>query len=332
MSSDPWKSIERPRAADAINAFRIDEEDPWNFFWARDIGGRCLLVLKHSRDSSPAGHLPKLKGVEISAIPADADGIAMLVFRLLEAGQREIFHRLCLDIVGSAVGAASEKEAVAVSLNRTWRWHHLLRGGGDGRLSPEEQKGLIGELIVLERHVLPLFSAVDSVRAWHGPLGAPKDFGIDRVSIEAKARRGAATPYVAISSEHQLDGDGVDALYLHVVDLDQAASGGEGMSVTALAGAVREGIERKDPGAVDIFESLLLAAGFRWDDDYSDSLWLEGSSRLYSVAPGFPRIEARHLPSGVTHVKYAIALHECEPFLVAPEVLVAALEGVPDGK
>ena len=87
---------------------------------------------------------------------------------------------------------------------RTWRWHHLLRGGGSTlcyRL--EEQKGLLGELLVLERPFCCLTSgASTAVAAWRGPLGSPKDFEIGRVAIEVKARRGGAIArHVAITSE-----------------------------------------------------------------------------------------------------------------------------------
>lgn len=60
------------------------------------------------------------------------------------------------------------------------------------RLSAEEQKGLIGELLVLERYLIPLFGPADATSAWVGPTGSPKDFECGRTAIEAKARRGAA--------------------------------------------------------------------------------------------------------------------------------------------
>ena len=82
---------------------------------------------------------------------------------------------------------------MSAALSRTWRWHHLLRGGRGTLLSPEEQKGLLGELFVLERLLLPRMDASSAVTAWRGPLGAPKDFEAARVAIEAKARRGGAT-------------------------------------------------------------------------------------------------------------------------------------------
>jgi len=327
VTSDPWRDIVPPSGARTINAFRVDPNIPWNFFWARSVDRKCLLVLEHHHDSRPTTRLPKFKGVDVSLTDSGLGG-SMLVVALLDSAQKDIFHRLCLDIVESTSGAESEPEAVAIALSRTWRWHYLLRGGKDGRLSPEEQKGLIGELLVLERHLLPHMHSLDAVRSWFGPLRAPKDFQIGRVCIEAKARRGGATPYVAISSEHQLDDAGTEALFLHVAELDQAASDAKNsFSLTAVADRVRSVTALGDTGAEDAFETLLSAAGFRWEDDYSDSLWVEGPSRIYRVSGEFPRLTASQLAPGVSNVKYSISLVDCEPFLVSTDSLSSALGG-----
>lgn len=72
---------------------------------------------------------------------------------------------------------------------------------------------------------------------------------------------------------------------------------------------------------------MLSAAGFRWEDDYSDSNWIEGTSRLYRVDDGFPRITALTIMSGVSNVKYSISLAACEPFHIEDNVLASALGG-----
>jgi hypothetical protein len=328
MSDDPWQELTSPSAADAINARRVDADFPWGFFWARGVDGRCLLALQHAADSTPRGRLPNLKGVELAVWEGDRNGEPMLVLKLLDFSQRDIFHRLCTDIVASTSNAATEREAVQIALARTWRWHHLLRGGKDERLSLEEQKGLIGELLVMERHLLLRASALDAVSSWRGPLGAPKDFEIGRVCIEVKAHRGAAAPYVVVNSEHQLDTAGTDELFLYVVELDQAPSDAKGsFTVSDVAIRVRNRIAGIDESAVVPLDDLLSAAGFRWEDDYSDSNWTEGASRVYRVDDGFPCITTPTIMPGVSTVKYSIALAACEPFRVPVGVLASALGG-----
>lgn len=326
--SDPWDQLDPPSAASTVTALRVDSNLRWGFFWARDLESKCLLILRHPANLVPDGRLPRLQGIEVTDLPDEKGVERVLALRLMDSAQRDIFHQLCLDIVESATRASDEKEALHLTLARTWRWHHLLRGGRDDRLSAEEQKGLIGELLVFERYLLPSFAARDAVLMWHGPLGAPKDFEAGKVWIEAKARRGAATPYVAISSEFQLDDAGSDSLFLHVVDLNPAAADtNDSFSVTDLAKRVVETVRRTDLEAADILEGLLTATGFEWSDDYSDSVWVEGNTRIYQVGSGFPRITPMQFAAGVSRVTYSVELPDCEPYRVISTVLQNALTG-----
>lgn len=326
MSNDPWQDIALPTTVDAISAKRVDPDLRWNFFWGRALDRRCVFVLQHDPDNAPRGRLPNLRGVEITDMSRGDGQDHVLMFKLLEDGQRDIFQRLCRDIVSSTAVATTEAEAVALTLARTFRWHHLLRGGSDSRLSAEEQKGLIAELLILERHLLRCLQPQDAVNAWRGPLGAPKDFEIGRLGIEAKARRGAARPHVAISSADQLDTAGVDDLLLLVVDVDQVPAGEAGYTLTEMASRVREVIRATDLAAADAFDALLLAAGFDWADDYADMRWIDSSPRLFRISEDFPRISASALPSGIANVKYTIALQDCFPHAVDGDGIVDAVK------
>lgn len=329
---DPWADLPPPSNAEAINARRVDAAARWNFYWARGVDQKCLLILQHSVDAALVSRPPKLKGIEVSSTTDESNGTHMLIWSLQDSAHRDIFHRLCADIVNFARDAGSEVEAVEVSLRRTWRWHHLLRGGTDGRLSAEEQKGLIGELLFLEKLIEIGNTPSNSVNAWRGPLGSPKDFEIGRVCIEVKARRGAATPYIAISSEHQLDTSGTDALFLLVTELDQAPSDArERFTLTEIADRTRQRIFSASPAAADAFEALLVATGFRWEDDYTDMPWIRGPDRLYRVCEEFPAVTPPKFGAGVTNVRYSIALGDCEPFRTEESVLVSVLKDAADG-
>ncbi len=331
MSDDPWQGIAAPSVGDAITARRVDPALAWDFFWGRSIDDKCLFALQHDAGSSPSGKLPKLKGIEIS-LTSLADGTRrILLFKLQESAQRDLFERLCRDIVAAAAERITQKEAVATALQRTWRWHHLLRGGVTGLLSGEEQKGLIAELRVLERCILPCFSPDASMRMWLGPLNAPKDFECAKVSIEAKARRPAATPFVYVSSADQLDTTGVDALFLCVIEIDQVSDGTAGaLSLTDIVRQVQARLS-DDQSALGAFDNLLEAAGFHWTDDYGDSLWLEGAMRFYHVSDSFPRISGSELHPGLSKVTYALSLAACAPHEVGHEEVMQALRGTQHG-
>lgn len=331
MSNDPWHEIKPPESTATINSIRVNPDFRWNFFWARDIDRKCMLVLNCTDEVACKQKLPRLKEIEVRVFNSSDTQSAALIFRLIDSAHRDIFYRLCLDIMEGASTASTEREAFDISIRRTWRWHHLLRGGQEGRLSYEEQKGLIGELIVLEKYLLPYLSARDSLLSWQGPFGATKDFEIGRLCIEAKARKGSATPYVSISSEHQLDTSGIDILFLFVVDLDRAVEEAEaGESLTQIAKRIRNLVEAADEDALDLFEERLQAAGFQWHHNYSPDLWIEGRKRLYKLTELFPSVRATDLRTGVSDVHYSIALLECEKFIVPFENLTSLLSGEND--
>ena len=328
-SDDPWSDISAAQAS-KINARRITQATPWGLYWAVDAERNVLLILQHGATIGRSRRLPKLRGLRVEAQPADSGPDERIVIRLTDPEQRDIFLRFCRDIVDATVLAQTEEQAVERFLARTWRWHRLLQGGRDKRLGDDEQRGLIGELVVLERHLLPVLGALDAVRCWTGPLDAPHDFEISRIHVEAKAQ-GAATARVTISSEHQLESGNADRLFLHVTEVTTAAEGGpDALTVTDIATRIRVALAGRDMAAVDLFEERLGAVGFDWTDDYSDKSWVVGQGALYEVREGFPRITPAMVPGGVGNVQYIISLPDCEEFRVVPVSLPITASRGPD--
>lgn len=328
MSGDPWTTLDRPERSGSISAKRVDETTRWDFYWGYDHDARLLLVLRHRPESALRNRLPRLKGIEIFEQPSIGKEKPALVLRLLDSTLRDIFHRLCLDIIGSTSPASSETEAIATAIARTWRWHHLLRGGGGGLLSAEEQIGLIGELIVLERYLFQSLSLTQSIASWLGPLGAAQDFVVGRTAIESKARGTIEANEVRINSEYQLDDAEFDQLFVHLCVFEsQTGAEAEGFTVTDVASRIKTRLESSDKRLVDRYDSLLAAAGFRYEDDYSGNLWKGGERSIYQVTEGFPRLVPRSVPSGLSGVRYNLSLTECGGFLVSPDRLGEALGG-----
>lgn len=324
---DPWNTLVRPARIADVSALRFSPDGARNLFWALDADGNCLFLLRHAATDSPRRRLPKLRGLVVEVTPDPGSDAAFLVLRLIEPESRQLFHQLCLDIASATLPARTDAEAVERFLARTWRWHRLLSGGGDDRLSEEEQKGLIGELEVLVGDLLPRLGATGALEAWTGPFGAPKDFEIGRIAVEVKARRGAATPHVLITSEHQLDTSAVDALFLRIVEVATAADDGtEGTDLAGIVDRVRNALMTSDPAASGPFEERLAAVGFDPRHDYSDRRWIPGDSHLFEVRDGFPRITPGMHPGGIRELRYSISLPDCEPWRAGPGALGDALD------
>ena len=326
LTSNPWKALPTPSATEAVMAQRVDTDLEWKFYWAKDPEKRCAWLMPVADAALPQGPVPHLRGIDVRLGTNETTHEGTLSLTLLDSSSRDLFYSLCTDVMICTRAAANEKDAAAAALSRTWRWHHLLRGAGSGILADEAQKGLIGELEVLRRLLLPTLGGFAAVQSWLGPMDAPKDFEVGRLAIEVKARRGAANPFVTINSASQLDESGCDALFLAVIEVTSAAPDAAGaVTLTQVVDAVYEALRSDSPGALEIFESRLAAAGFRGDDDYSDCRWIVGGYVTYRVDGEFPRITAYQIPQGIGDVSYRVALPALAPFEVDHDAITTMI-------
>ncbi|MDV4167935.1 PD-(D/E)XK motif protein [Rhodovulum sp. FJ3] len=313
MSNDPWKGLTEG------NMRRVDAHGKHDFFWATVENKAPALLMGLKPETGTASDLPALKNIDVRFRTVNGKA---LVISLLDSTHREIFETLCRDIVEAAEGAPDQTVALDRVIRRTRRWHFLLKGGSSQGLSKEEQRGLVGELAFL-REIATHVSPETAIEGWTGPEGAAKDFEFPAACIEVKARRGAAKPYVRISSEDQLSEVAGRQLFLRVYDVDSAVIP-EGDN---LHGHVDNTIALFDdyPHCLDVLEERLEAVGYDRGHDYEKRRWIVGASRTFEVAEGFPRITPP-LTSGVHNVTYAIDLAECVHFISGFEPAILAGE------
>ena len=286
---------------------RVSATGKFDFFWSVLEQNSVALLLRLPDGFDGKITVPNFKSLSVGIRQLEKSA---LVLRLLDGTQRELFHTLCTDVVCAAEQGEDLADAVARAIRRTRRWSFLLRSGARRGLSIEEQRGLVGELALLDELTkkVGLWAAVE---AWKGPEGSSKDFEFPGLCIEVKSRRGAAKPHVRISSEDQLADVAGAELFLRVFDVDSAAMP-DGLTLHDI---VRElaTVFSDNEAVFDQWQSLIDASGYDADDDYSDRRWVVGQARTYKVVDGFPRI-APPVPVGVSSIGYSIALEACEPF------------------
>ena len=323
-TNDPWATVDPPRTAHAFGARRTDPDSRWPFFWGLDHQQRRLLMLQHSPDTPVPASLPRFRGMTVARGRPGGGEPDFLFLQLRQPEYADVFQEFCSDLIRVTNRAETEPDAVSQFIGRAWAWQRFLATRRSGRLSPLEQMGLIGELHVLGEVLFPVLGHVRAVAAWNGPLGAAVDLESDANAIEVKAVSGAMSK-VRISSEHQLSTDDLSHLFLCAVEVVRA-EGDEATTVSAAAKAVRDTLSAAHPVALDDFERRLRATGFDWSDDYSDSRWRVGGRRWFEVAPGFPRITPGTLSTGLSAVRYSLALSSCAEFAVAEDAVVTTLQ------
>jgi len=206
---------------------------------------------------------------------------------------------------------------------RLEQWQVFLSSCSPGGLGAERQAGLHAELLFLRDRLLPVVGAAQAVGAWKGGDKASHDFQYAGRAIEVKSSRREMLDSVVISSVVQLEIPEQSSLLLSVWHLQASEAGGETLPdlieqlrdelPLASRSVLDEGLRRY--GYLDTQKHLYETTGYTLR-----------ATRHYGVRDGFPRIQAAHLPEGVSRVSYRIELASAVDFLLEEEAVSEALE------
>lgn len=278
---------------------RIDAEHQLDLF--ASVGTDLALGLVLICDDEPPPS-PGLDAVEIT-LTQRADRRWVLGIWLQRPDLREVFRELCEDLVESSRAVAPADGAVFL-LSRIERWRRLLELG-KGLLSVSEIRGLIAELIILQR-AMEFWPAQEVVAGWLGPLEAPQDVVLPGLLIEVKAGVPSSRT-VRISSLEQLDVD--DRALLGVVTLASTTGGPESINLPDVIAATARLVGAKGLAAdVGQFHRRLSATRYRPDPAYDKLLFKIQDVQYFAVTEEFPRIRRRDVPAGVRGGSYDVLL------------------------
>ena len=240
------------------------------------------------------------------------DGAWQMVLRLERRGLEPVFGRLCQDLVDAATDMTSESRLLDLFVSRLKLWERLFSYTNDGLLSSGQIRGLMAELLVLQRLLQAgKRSAMDVVGGWVGPTGADQDFVYDDLALEVKSLvPGRVT--VSISSLGQLD----CAVPLRLVVVPLASASGSAPGAVSLNGVVAriEMLVSSDGAALDLLRSRLLEARYVDHPDYDDQHFVPEEPACFSVGPGFPRLLRGEMSPGVVEAQYQLGLSALQPF------------------
>lgn len=201
--------------AQAFEALDRAIDDRWNvatlvperLHIGKDADGRYTAFLEGSLESF--GSLPPIGGLEhstsVTALPTSRS------FEALRMSCRDSLHgdRVLSHITYELARRLSESPGVTNSeLFRQVEWVLLLLGGADAVLSPERQRGLAGECLLLRKLLILArkqgVGSVNVLERWWGHQPAKRDFAAFDVAIEVKTTSQNARQHY-VSSIEQLD-------------------------------------------------------------------------------------------------------------------------------
>ncbi len=250
--------------------------------------------------------LPKGKGFRIDKLALESGSTRWLALVRESVASLELFAMVAEDIVSVVASAyeASESAIFRLVMARISAWQEFMKRGGDG-LSPEEELGLVGELVCLEQLLLTSLPASTVLDAWQGPLDGLQDFSLGTGAIEVKSTLAAEGFTARIMSLEQLDDSLRQPIFVFACRLGVAS---EGLSLPQRVAYLR-GQLANDPAALCRFETALLGVGYfdRHHERYArEFVCLQ--ARWLPVVDGFPRLTMGMVPVGVRSATYEIDL------------------------
>jgi hypothetical protein len=212
-----------------------------------------------------------------------------------------VFASFVADVAGTLEPTEPESSQWVRVTDRISLWKRFFtrRQGG---LSEEEQRGLIGELLVLRALVAD--RGIDTaLAAWKGPGGELQDFHLPEYRVEVKTWTNTSRPEIHISDADQLVIDPIWPVWVAAIELTRDVRGHTVADHVALLASTMGADHRL------LFDALLADAGYlpvhatAYTGSYAvrDATW-------FCVKDGFPLIGNHAIPPAVTSLKYGLAL------------------------
>jgi hypothetical protein len=260
-----------------------------------------------------------LRDINVEVIPDEKKpDRKYLLLKLLNNEHRDIFSILCEDLIISIASLTNENQFYRELLNRFEKWKSLFDKSASQGLSPEEQRGLYGEVSLLRKLLNKNSDSLNVITSWVGVEKQIRDFQYGSWGIEVKTTHGNNHQKVLVSNERQLDTTNLDNLFLYHLSLESRLHSGETLndavdSVTSILD--------KDFSSLSRFKSKLLEAGYFENHriQYSEIGYFIRNESFYKVEKNFPRIEEAEIRQGVGDVKYSIIISQCSEYINSEE-------------
>ena len=266
----------------------------------------------------------ELRGVSLS-IDELENKTTRICLALNQQSYTELFSILVNDCLEKVLKSVSQTEAFDKFLLRIAHWQKFLQVAGSDGLTPQQQQGLFGELLVMKSLMIRDPKARESLDSWKGWDAENQDFFRRGHAIEVKTTSTNDSSVIRISNERQLDDSNLESLVLCHFSLDVRIGSG-----TSLPILIDEIYSLLDPELQPQFDEQLMQVGYRTEQRrHYTAGYFERSRTYYRVTGDFPRLTPNNLPPEVSRVQYNINLLSCAQYKAREsEVLVQFFTGL----
>lgn len=258
-----------------------------------------------------SNYLKRFIGVEVQVLPLEGEYKELAII-LLDVELTDVFVLFIEDIIKSLSIANNSVEALTIIASRINYWKKLFGKYSNGLLTPEQQRGLFGELFFLKKMLDSNSNYQIIINAWQAPTGSNQDFYFDGNTVEVKTSK-SNNSSIKISNEFQLDITGLKSLYIAFYKLNEYPD--ENHTLLNLIEEIR--LLLLD--SIDIlkeFNLKLESLGItpETEEEYNNVGYVVRDEKYYQVTDEFPKIISSMVSEAVSKISYEISPIEFEKF------------------
>ncbi|MHB1106497.1 MAG: PD-(D/E)XK motif protein [Lutibacter sp.] len=259
-----------------------------------------------------SNYLKRFIGVEVQVLPFNGDDNKELTIILLDEELTDVFVLFIEDIIKSLLIASNSAEALTIIANRINYWKKLFGKYASGLLTPEQQRGLFGELFFLKKILDSNSNYQIIINAWQAPTGSNQDFYFDGKAVEVKTSK-SNNSTIKISNEFQLDSTGLKSLYIAFFKLNEYPD--ENHTLLNMIEEIRF-LLNTDIDLLKEFNLKLESLGItpETEEEYNTVGYVIRNEKYYQVTDEFPKIISSMVNEAVSKISYEISPIEFEKF------------------
>jgi hypothetical protein len=258
-----------------------------------------------------SNYLMRFVGVEIQVLPVNKEKKELAII-LLENYLSDIFIFFVEDIINSLTNVNNQDDAILIISEKIGSWKKLFSKFTGGLLTPQQQRGLFGELYFLRLMLENLNDRKSAIKGWQAPTGSNQDFYYNGIAVEVKTSK-SNNSSIKISNELQLDNTGLVNLYLAFYKLNEYP--GNQNTLSGLITVIRD-LLSKDSELLSEFNEKLDSLGINSETEaeYSNISYSIRDEKYYKIVPEFPQITKATIDNSIFNVSYEINPIGCSDY------------------
>jgi hypothetical protein len=270
---------------------------------------KIFLLELESNVSIQHNYLKRFIGVEVQIIPGSNNKKELAII-LLDEELTDIFVVFIEDIINSLLDISNSEDAIIIISKRINYWKKLFGKFSRSLLTPEQQRGLFGELYFINQ-VLIETNNKQILNAWKAPNATNQDFYINFKAVEVKTSK-SNSQSIKIANEYQLDISGLNKLFIAFYKLYEFP---DGTTLIDIINDIRLFLN-KDIELIHTFNAKLITLGIlpEVEDEYDEIGYSVREEKYYNVNSEFPKITALVVNESISKISYDIDLGYCMNF------------------